>query len=69
MNLEILEVLFRCIIMPILAIGIILGLMLGLIAMLEILTGTNPGSKDSLLYPFFQEGAIFGPDSDISHKP
>lgn len=55
------EGIFLCFVAPLLAIGIICGGFFVLTGCLEILTGTLPGSEDSLLHPFFQKGAIFGP--------
>lgn len=61
------EVLFQCLLAPIMAVIMISVGLCSFIALLDLLTGTTPGSKDSLLYPFFQDGAIFGPSK--KNKP
>lgn len=58
-----LGILLQCL-MPLMAVVIICGGFLGLSVALDILTGIEPGSKKSLLYPLFQEGAIFGPSKE-----
>ncbi len=59
MEPTVLDVLFQCIAMPLMAVSIIMFGLFGFFALFDILSGEDP-RKESL-FMFFQEGAIFGP--------